>query len=110
MKNLLLWTPRILAILFILFISMFAADAFEGDAPLGRKLLGFLIHLLPTVLLLISLVIAWKYPHIGGVLFILAALFFTIWFSTYNVLTTFLLISLPPALIGLIFLWQWKKK
>jgi hypothetical protein len=110
MKNFLLWTPRILAILFILFISMFAADAFEGEASLGRKLLGFLIHLLPTILLLICLVIAWKYPHIGGVLFIMAAIFFTIWFDSYKVLNTFLLISLPPAIIGLLFLWQWKRK
>jgi hypothetical protein len=110
MKNLLLWTPRILAILFILFISMFAADAFDGNAPLGEKLIGFLIHLLPTILLLICLVIAWKYPHIGGVLFVLAAIFFIIWFGGYKVMNTFLLICLPPAIIGLLFLWQWKKK
>ncbi len=36
----LLWIPRILAVMLILFISMFGLDVFAGDAPLIQKLGG----------------------------------------------------------------------
>ena len=37
------WLARILAIAAIIFMLMFSFDAFSGDEPLGKKLLGFLI-------------------------------------------------------------------
>ncbi|MCE1197471.1 MAG: hypothetical protein LWW85_00760 [Marinilabiliales bacterium] len=74
--RLLFWFPRILCIAAILFVSLFALDSFEGNAPLSEKLLAFAIHLVPSYILTASLLIAWKWEKIGGILYILIALGF----------------------------------
>ena len=105
MKNSkLIWIPRILTILFILFISIFALDSFEGDAPFIEELGGFLIHLIPSFALIAITVVSWKYPLIGGCVFIVIGIAFTILFHAYIELPHFLFISLPPVLVGLMFI------
>lgn len=75
-KKILYWSPRILAILFIAFISLFALDVF-GES---RWLLALLMHLVPSFILVLLTVVAWKHGRIGGILFfgfgIAAAIFF----------------------------------
>lgn len=62
------WIPRCVAILFILFLSLFALDVFSGNSSLGVVIVGFLIHLIPSYVLLLALVFAWKREKIGGFL------------------------------------------
>ena len=100
----LLWIPRVLAIVFILFISLFALDSFPGKAPFVKELLGFLIHLIPSYVLIIILMISWKKPVIGGVIFILLSIVFTVFFHTYKLLPHFLIISFPLIMIGALFI------
>jgi len=99
-----LWLPAGLGILYILFISMFALDAFSVDASLIEKIGGFLIHLAPSFVLLIILAISWKKPAAGGALFILLSAVFTLFFRTYESLVNFLIVSFPLAVIGLLFI------
>ncbi len=68
------WLPRLLCILAILFISMFALDAFEPGLPLSQQILGFMIHMIPSFVLILALVIAWKWEYIGGIIFALIGL------------------------------------
>ncbi len=68
------WVPRILCILAILFISMFALDAFEPGSPLSQQISGFLMHMIPSFALLLVLVIAWKWEYIGGIIFAIIGL------------------------------------
>jgi len=103
-NRVLCWVPRILGILFVAFISLFALDAFGGDGSFGEQLLGFIIHLVPSFVLVIFLVIAWKHEKVGGWLYILLGVVFTIFFDTYEELITFLLISGPVFLTGVLFL------
>ena len=65
------WTPRIMCMLAILFISMFAADAFAPDHTIWQQLGDFLMHLIPSFILLALLLVAWKWELIGGVIFTL---------------------------------------
>lgn len=102
--NILYWLPRILGIVFILFLSLFALDAFTGQSSLLNQILGFLIHLTPNFLMLILLILAWKRELLGGVAYILLSVVFTIFFNTYNEISSFLLISFPLLIIGLLFL------
>jgi len=60
------WLPRILGIMVILFISIFALDAFEPERTLWQQLGTLLIHLVPSFILLGILLIAWKWEFIGG--------------------------------------------
>jgi hypothetical protein len=65
-KNKIIWIPRIIIIIYILFISLFALDAQIG--------IGLLIHLLPSIILIIILISTLKQPLLAGILFILAGI------------------------------------
>ncbi len=79
MKIILFWAPRIIMILFILMISMMALDAFEGDQSIFKKIIGFIIHLIPTMVLIVVLFFSWRREWIGGIFFILLGILYLIW-------------------------------
>jgi hypothetical protein len=60
------WTPRIVSIIFILFITLFSLDVFDSSYGFWSTVLAFLIHNIPSILLLVVLVITWKYEIVGG--------------------------------------------
>jgi hypothetical protein len=60
-----LWAPRIAGTAISIFFALFALDAFDGT-PLLAALPGFLVHLLPSVLVLGAVVIGWRNPLIGA--------------------------------------------
>lgn len=103
-EKLLFWLPRSLSIIYILFLGLFALDIFIPNQSLSYYLIGLFMHLLPNFLLIALLAIAWKWEKIGGILFILLGLVFTIFFNTYTSIQTFLFISFPVFLIGALFL------
>jgi len=103
-RNLLFWLPRGLALAFIGFLSLFSLDVFEMQAPLPQLLLGFLIHSIPSILLLIALLVAWKKEKIGGVLFILLAV--AMFFFVRSELGVAIPFSGLILVIGLLFLWN----
>ena len=61
------WLPRIICILAILFVSMFAADAFEPGLTIWQQIGNFFMHLVPSFILIALLVIAWKWELLGGI-------------------------------------------
>lgn len=65
----LLWSPRILAMAFIAFVSLFALDVFDGQHNLVETLAGLFIHLIPSWILTAGLVLAWRRPWIGAVVY-----------------------------------------
>lgn len=101
------WLPRIICILAILFISIFAADAFE------QGLSAVLIHLIPSFVLLAFLIVAWKWEYIGGIIFILIGLGCTpfVFMLNYNrnhsILDSFITIlgiTFPFIVVGILFI------
>lgn len=71
------WTPRILCIIAILFISLFSLDAFGHGGGFWKELGNFIIHLIPSFILLVFLLIAWKWELIGGIVFAVIGLVMT---------------------------------
>ena len=102
-NNFLFWLPRILGILFAVFISIFALDAFGEGIPVLEAIIGFVIHLVPTYIVVAILLIAWKWEWVGGVLFILAGTFYLVKAHNQH-WTALLLIGGPPILIGILFI------
>ena len=98
------WLPRGLTIIFALFLSLFALDSFVEGTSFLYQLIGFLIHLMPVYILVIFLLIAWRWELIGGVLFFAVGIFFTIFFNTYEHLMSLLFISSPVFIIGALFI------
>jgi len=95
---------RILAILYIAFISIFALDVFEEGYGFWGTMVALFMHLIPSFLLIAGLVVAWKRPTAGGVIFLVLGIVFTLWFRTYQRIDVFLLVSLPLFVIGLLFI------
>jgi hypothetical protein len=107
------WIPRILCIIAILFISMFALDAFAPGIPLWIQLRDFLMHLVPTYLLILILWFAWMNEKWGGLLFIAVGaltgilVFLMNYHRTGSVLaglSIVLLINVPVIMVGVLFM------
>ena len=96
------WSPRLLAILYAQFLSLFAFDSWEG-VGFWEGLAAFIVHLLPVYLVAFVLVVAWRWRALGGVLFIALAAGFALAFG-WREATTLLLLGLPPVVIGGLFL------
>ena len=67
-KRGLFWTPRVLGILIAVFFSLFALDVFSGGYGFWKTILALLIHLVPTYIVVIALVIAWRWEWAGAIL------------------------------------------
>lgn len=65
------WLPRVICILAILFVSLFALDSFGYELTFWQQIGGFLIHLIPSFVLTAVLIIAWKWENIGGIIFLI---------------------------------------
>lgn len=77
-KGVLFWAPRILAILFAVFVSLFALDVFTEGRGIGETILALLMHLIPTYLVVICLIIAWRREWTGAILFVCLAVLFQV--------------------------------
>ena len=80
-RNVLHWTPRVLGALYAVFISLFALDVWGTGAGFMSELAAFLIHLTPVYLIVAALVVAWRNPWVGGILFIALATGFGLFFG-----------------------------
>ena len=106
------WAPRIAAILIIFFLSLFSLDVFEMEASPLELLGGFLIHNIPSIVMIVLLVFAWKQPVVGFVAFITVAILLTILFvRSIDSIPNMLLFTFPILLIAFLFYadWRWLK-
>ncbi len=101
----LLWLPRIAAILLTILISLFAFDVFGTGAGFFKTLLALLMHLIPSFLLIITIVFSWKRPWIGGIFLIALGIVYFIWAQYNERAAAFLYIIL--FIIGILFLASW---
>jgi hypothetical protein len=112
LRKIIHWAPRVGALLIIVFVGLFSLDVFGTGAPPLEVLVGFLIHNLPSIAMLLLLIFAWKRPVVGFVAFLIAAVAFAILFvrDIYALPNLFLFV-LPILLIASLFYadWQWLK-
>src|SRR4030042_3716474 len=97
-KRTLFWTPRILCIVFAMFLSLFAFDVFSEGHSLWKTILALLIHIAPVFLLIIVLVISWRWEWVGAILFIAFAVFYVVWAWGRFPISTYVMIHAPLVL------------
>jgi len=113
------WTPRILSIIFILFLAMFSLDVFGNGYGFWGTVLGLFMHNIPVFILTILLIIAWKHELVGAITFCAAGLLYILqliismirsppfqWYA----LSWSLIIAGPAFFIGILFLIGWKQR
>jgi len=113
------WLPRIICILAILFVSIFALDAFAPGLTIWQQLGNFFIHLIPSFILAGFLIIAWKWEYIGGIIFTVIGFVMSpsVFMSNYNrthsigiSLTIILMITIPFVVVGILFVVSYYHK
>ena len=109
LKKLIHWLPRILSILFSILLSLFALDVFNEYQGV-RVILPLLIHLLPSFVLILITIIAWKKELFGAAAFIMMAISYILMVGFYRHWSWYLSISVPALLIGILYLVDWIKK
>jgi hypothetical protein len=97
----------------ILFVSMFALDAFAPGLTLWEQIRDFLIHLIPSYVLILILWLAWTREKWGGILFFITGVATSIPVfilnyhrtgSVWMALGIVLLINVPFMMVGTMFL------
>ena len=109
------WSPRILGLLFVLFLMIFSLDVFGEGLSVSQVIIGLFIHNIPALFLLIILIISWKYEIVGGVVFILAGLLYILMLALnprfeWYMISWSIIIAGPAFLVGFLFILNWQKK
>ena len=102
--SILQWVARVLAIVSILVLMVFSLDVFEGEGSLMKKLTGFLVHNIPALILIIALILSWKYEIAGGLVFIASFAGLGIFFKSFSGNFGSLVIITPFLIIGILFI------
>jgi hypothetical protein len=111
------WTPRILSILFILFLALFSLDIFDMKLGFWSTIVGLIMYNIPVFILAALLWVSWKHELIGAVAFILAGLFYIFMLlrtiltnepHEWYMLTWSITIAGPAFLVGILFLLNWR--
>jgi hypothetical protein len=105
-NRVLTWVPRVLGVGMALFLSIFALDAF-GEGGILQNVAGFLIHLIPSFIVLAVVMAAWRRELVGATGFIALALIYIVMTWGRFPLPVYLVIAGPLALIGVLFLASW---
>ena len=97
------WTPRIMAILFTAFVTLLLFDVFaENYSPL-QLLAALAFHAIPTLVLIVVLILAWKNDLRGGLTFLVLGIIHVLeTINNFN-FNLFLIVSMPLFLIGFLF-------
>ena len=114
MDSFLHWLPKVLTILFILFVAMFSLDVFDSAQGFWDIALGLFMHNIPAFVLIIILVFAWRRPIIGAVCYLLMALLYFVvtWVGRPEQLSWFYInpVFLGALLVAILFWISHKRR
>jgi hypothetical protein len=106
-KSILFWTPRVLTVLFAVFISIFALDVFGEGYGFWGTLFALMMHLIPTALVLLTLALAWRWEWIGTVTFNALGVLYIVTMWGRFPLSVYFTIAGPLFVIGALFFMSW---
>jgi hypothetical protein len=106
-KRLLFWPPRVLTILFALFLSLFALDVFDEGYGLWGTVVALFMHLIPTWIVLVVLAVSWRWKWVGAVLYFAFGLLYAHFALGRGHPYWIVVIGGPLFLIGGLFLLNW---
>jgi hypothetical protein len=106
-KPLLFWAPRVFCLLYAVFFSLFALDAFDEAHGFWKTVLAIFIHLVPTWIVLGILALSWRWEWTSALLSGCVGVWYVISTSGRMHWSAYVLISGPLFLVGSLFLIDW---
>jgi len=107
------WIPRVLCMLAIMLVSIFALDSFSPDRTFWQNIGAFMIHMIPSFVLLAILIVAWKWELAGGIVLTLTGLVLSVLVYIHNFkmnhsvgksIGVILIITFPFIVAGVLFI------
>ena len=108
LKQIIVWTPRILGLAFAGFLALFALDVFQENLKPATVAVAFAIHLIPAALVLAGVLIAWRHERVGAVIFLVLGLAYAV--SARQHPSWILLIAGPAWLLAALFAASWVER
>lgn len=105
-RRFLIWAPRVVGILAAAFLGVFALDVFSEGRSIATLVPALLLHLVPSLILIAVVAVAWHRPLAGAIVFFsLAAIYGA---STRSHPSWILVIGGPLALTALLYVASWR--
>ena len=104
------WTARIMSIVFAAFLSVFALDIFNEGNNFWNTAIGLFMHLIPSFLILLVLIISWRKEWIGGIVYCMLGLAYIIFAWGKFHWSAYALIAGPLFIIGVLFFISWVQR
>jgi len=111
-KRIFYWAPRVLSLLFAGFISLFALDVFGAEYGGWETLLALAMHLIPTALIVVLTILAWRWEWIGAIGFLGLGVWYLVMTGGEEHWAAYASISGPLLVIALLYFlnWLWRSK
>ena len=97
-----------LGVLYAVTLLIFAADVFNHEQNIAQTFYDLLLHLIPTAVVLFIVVVAYKRPLIGAIVFLVLGLMYIITGWTSMHWTAHVLIAGPLLLLSALYITAWK--
>lgn len=97
-----------LGVLYAVALLIFAADVFNHEQNIAQTFYDILLHLLPTAVVFIIVVVAYNRPLIGAIIYLVLGLMYIItgWANMHW--TAHFLIAGPLLLLSALYITAWK--
>ena len=102
-----LWAPRVLMSILIVFIIVMAIDAFRIPYSSGSNAGSLLTSLIPAALLLAGLITGWKHKLAAGIIVVIIGLAMIVLTRIYRQNFSFLVLSTPVLVTGILYFLNW---
>jgi hypothetical protein len=106
----LFWTPRAVAILFAVFLALFALDVFEEGGRPEKMVVAFLVHLMPALLVGLVVVLSWRHELFGAITFFALGVLYTAGAWARFPWSVYAVIAGPLFLVSALLLVNWVSK
>ncbi|MFA5019899.1 MAG: hypothetical protein WC533_02260 [Candidatus Pacearchaeota archaeon] len=112
------WTPRIISIIFVVFLAVMSLDVFGNDYTFWQTVLALFMHNIPVIVLALLLWASWRREWVGAITFIGTGILYIAFVLTTAVKNGFewyylswaIQISGIAFFIGILFFIGWRKK
>ncbi len=104
------WVARLASIAFAFFLSIFAVDVFSEGLGFGKTFFALLMHLIPSMLILLVLLISWRWEWVGGLVYILLGFLYGYLSRNRFEWTNIAIITTPLFVLGILFWIGWYQR
>ncbi len=104
MAKFILWGPRVLAFVIIVFNILIASGRQTQDAVNEKQTTDFIISLVPAMVLFAGVITGWKHKLTGGIIITTLGVVMTIFLRKYGSLIDYLPLATPVLVTGILYI------